>query len=121
MIQYLTAHSIYLCATVNSQCLEYLGYITLVTKIWHQITITAVHGRGVGAVKFVETKESSCLGFVLHILFENEYHKMLIISKRIFWRAGTILDCNTYYFRYCIMYSKSYLTSYEQCLESLLF
>ena len=110
-----------MCATVNSQCLEYLGYITLVTKIWHQITITAVHERGVGAVKFVETKESSCLGFVLHILFENKYHKILIISKMIFWRAGTILDCNTYYFRYRIMYSKSYLTSYKQCLESLLF
>ena len=70
-----------MCATVNSQCLEYLGCITLVTKIWHQITITAVHGRGVGAVEFVETKKSSCLGFVLHILFENKYHKMLILSE----------------------------------------
>ena len=47
-----------MCATVNSQCLEYLGYITLITKIWHQITITSVHGRGVGAVRFVETKKN---------------------------------------------------------------
>ena len=81
----------------------------------------ASNGRGVGAVKFVETKKSSCLGFVLHILFENKYHKMLTISQKIFWRAGTILDCNTYYFRYRIMYSKSQLTSYDQSLESLLF
>ena len=70
MIQYLTAHSIYLCATVNSQCLEYLGYITLVTKIWHQITITAVHGRGVGAVKLVETKESICLGCIAYSIWK---------------------------------------------------
>ena len=51
--------------------------------------------------------EQSCLGLVLHHLFEKEID-ILTISKKIWlfsfiWRASTILYCNLCYFKYCIL------------------